>query len=155
MRNMSDIIEQYLKQLIEESGGEVVEIKRAHIAEKFDCVPSQLNYVIKTRFTNEHGYTVESKRGGGGYIRITKVETHSKSDYLARLKQLIGDGISQQNAKHIVQSLMENEVITMKEAKIINAVLERESLMLDLPYRDRLRANILTRVIDVILYTEE
>ena len=63
MRNMSDIIEQYLKQLIEESGGEVVEIKRAHIAEKFDCVPSQLNYVIKTRFTNEHGYTVERARG--------------------------------------------------------------------------------------------
>jgi len=55
MRNMSDIIEQYLKQLIHDSGGEVVEIKRAHIAEKFDCVPSQLNYVIKTRFTNEHG----------------------------------------------------------------------------------------------------
>ncbi len=155
MRNMSDIIEQYLKKLIEESGTEVVEIKRAHIAEKFDCVPSQLNYVIKTRFTNEHGYTVESKRGGGGYIRITKVETHSKAEYLAHLKQLVGDQLSQQNAKHIIQSLYENEVVTQKEAKIISAVMDRETLMLELPYRDRLRAKILKRVMDVILYSEE
>ncbi|WP_020006463.1 CtsR family transcriptional regulator [Salinicoccus albus] len=155
MRNMSDIIEQYLKQLIQDSGGEVVEIKRAHIAEKFDCVPSQLNYVIKTRFTNEHGYTVESKRGGGGYIRITKVETHSKSKYLAHLKALIGEGVSERNANHIVQSMLENGVIDVKEAKIINAVMERESLLLELPYRDQLRANILKRVIDVILYSEE
>lgn len=155
MRNMSDIIEQYLKQLIQDSGGEVVEIKRAHIAEKFDCVPSQLNYVIKTRFTNEHGYTVESKRGGGGYIRITKVETHSKSEYLTHLKRLIGDGVSEQNANRIIQSMFENEVITIKEAKIINAAVERETLMLELPYRDTLRASILRRVIDVILYSEE
>lgn len=155
MRNMSDIIEQYLKQLIQDSGGEVVEIKRAHIAEKFDCVPSQLNYVIKTRFTNEHGYTVESKRGGGGYIRITKVETHSKAEYLAHLQKLIGDGISEQNGNRIVQSMFENAVITIKEAKIINAAMERETLMLELPYRDALRANILRRVIDVILYSEE
>ncbi len=155
MRNMSDIIEQYLKELLADSDGEAVEIKRAYIAEKFDCVPSQLNYVIKTRFTNEHGYLVESKRGGGGYIRITKVEIHSKAEYLARLKQLIGKGLSQRNAEHIVQSMYENEVITLKEGKIINAALDRESLMIELPYRDQLRAKILLKIIDVILYTEE
>lgn len=155
MRNMSDIIEQYLKELLADSDGEPVEIKRAYIAEKFDCVPSQLNYVIKTRFTNEHGYLVESKRGGGGYIRITKVETHTKAEYLARLKQMIGTGLSQRNAQHIVQSMYENEVITLKEGKIINAALDRESLMIELPYRDQLRAKILLNIIDVILYTEE
>ncbi|WP_052254937.1 CtsR family transcriptional regulator [Salinicoccus sp. YB14-2] len=155
MRNMSDIIEQYLKELLAASDGEGVEIKRAFIAEKFDCVPSQLNYVIKTRFTNEHGYMVESKRGGGGYIRITKVETHSKSEYLAHLKNLIGHGLSQQNAQHIVQSMFENDVITLKEGKIINAALDRESLMIELPFRDQLRAKILLKIIDVILYTEE
>ena len=74
MHNMSDIIEQYIKRLFEEADEDVVEIQRAHIAQRFDCVPSQLNYVIKTRFTNEHGYEIESKRGGGGYIRITKIE---------------------------------------------------------------------------------
>lgn len=62
MHNMSDIIEQYIKHLFEETNEDVVEIQRANIAQRFDCVPSQLNYVIKTRFTNEHGYEIESKR---------------------------------------------------------------------------------------------
>ena len=71
-RNMTDIIEAYLKEFLKHQ--EHVEIKRSDIAEHFDCVPSQINYVIKTRFTQEHGYLVESKRGGGGYIRILKIE---------------------------------------------------------------------------------
>ena len=70
-RNMSDIIESYLKRFLSES--EQIEIKRSDIAERFDCVPSQVNYVINTRFTQAHGYQVESKRGGGGYIRIVKI----------------------------------------------------------------------------------
>ena len=82
MHNMSDIIEQYIKKLFEESNEDVVEIQRANIAQRFDCVPSQLNYVIKTRFTNEHGYEIESKRGGGGYIRITKIENKDATGIL-------------------------------------------------------------------------
>ena len=75
MRNISDIIESYLKQVLEMSEKEIVEIKRNEIADKFQCVPSQINYVINTRFTIEKGYVVESKRGGGGYIRIIKVQS--------------------------------------------------------------------------------
>ena len=85
MHNMSDIIEQYIKRLFEEADEDVVEIQRAHIAQRFDCVPSQLNYVIKTRFTNEHGYEIESKRGGGGYIRITKIENKDATGYINHL----------------------------------------------------------------------
>lgn len=154
MRNMSDIIEQYLKQKIAESHNEVVEIKRAQIAEQFDCVPSQLNYVIKTRFTNELGYIVESKRGGGGYIRITKIETHNKADYLEHLLGLIGDGLSELNAMHIIQSMYDAEVLTYREAKIIDRIMARETLMLGLPERDILRANLLKNIIEVILYEE-
>ncbi len=80
---------------MEKSDEDVVEIQRANIAQRFDCVPSQLNYVIKTRFTNEHGYEIESKRGGGGCIRITKIE--SKEDatgYINHLLQLIGPYLS-------------------------------------------------------------
>ena len=87
MHNMSDIIEQYIKRLFEEADEDVVEIQRAHIAQRFDCVPSQLNYVIKTRFTNEHGYEIESKRGGGGYIRITKIEIN-RSIYFSTTRVL-------------------------------------------------------------------
>ena len=75
MRNISDIIEEYLKQVLEKSEEEIVEIKRSEIANKFQCVPSQINYVINTRFTLERGYIVESKRGGGGFIRIIKSKT--------------------------------------------------------------------------------
>lgn len=74
MPNISDIIEQYLKQVLELSEREIVEIRRSEIADKFQCVPSQINYVINTRFTVERGYLVESKRGGGGFIRIAKVK---------------------------------------------------------------------------------
>lgn len=153
MHNMSDIIEQYLKQLLEEAQGEVVEIKRAHIAEKFDCVPSQLNYVIKTRFTNEHGYAIESKRGGGGYIRISKVETNSQSAFIRHLIDLVGDEISQANAFRIVDGLYENKLITDREKKMIIQSIHRDTLQIEIPFRDIIRANILKRILAVIHYS--
>ena len=82
MRNISDIIEGYLKKVIEVDEKGHVEIKRSEIAEKFQCVPSQINYVINTRFTADRGYLVESKRGGGGYIRIVRVRAHTKADLI-------------------------------------------------------------------------
>ena len=69
-KSISDIIEEYLKQILGESSQ--IEIRRSEIANHFDVVPSQINYVIKTRFTIQHGYLVQSKRGGGGYIRIER-----------------------------------------------------------------------------------
>ena len=74
MRNVSDIIEQYLKSMLLESPQGLVEIQRNDLADRFSCVPSQINYVISTRFTLEKGYVVESKRGGGGYIRIQRIQ---------------------------------------------------------------------------------
>src|SRR5699024_9131346 len=127
----------------------------AHNDDEVESVWPQLKYVITTRFTNEDGYIVESKRGGGGYIRITKVETHSETEYLAHLQSLNGDSISQLNAEHLVQSMYENEEITYREAQIIYAVIKREILALELPYRDVLRARILRRIITAILYAKE
>ena len=85
MRNISDIIENYLKQVLELSERELVEIKRSEIADKFQCVPSQINYVINTRFTIEKGYVVESKRGGGGYIRIMKVQSYDHAHLIEQI----------------------------------------------------------------------
>lgn len=152
MHNMSDIIEQYLKQLLADAQDDVVEIKRAHIAEKFDCVPSQLNYVIKTRFTNEHGYQIESKRGGGGYIRITKIESNDKAAFIEHLIELTGKQISQQNAERIIEGLFQNELITLREKKILLTSIKRDVLMVDVPYRDYIRANILRNVLTIIHY---
>lgn len=152
MHNMSDIIEQYIKQLFEETKEDVVEIQRANIAQRFDCVPSQLNYVIKTRFTNEHGYEIESKRGGGGYIRITKIETKDHASYIKRLMDLIGPTLSQQQAYYIIDGLLDNQLITEREAKLIAAVVDRETLTMDVASRDIIRANILKRLLPVINY---
>ncbi|MBU0278912.1 CtsR family transcriptional regulator [Gemella sp. zg-570] len=88
MNNMTDIIEQYIKQLFLEAKDDYITLKRSNVAEKFDCVPSQLNYVIKTRFTPEHGFIIESKRGGGGFIRITKITLQS-DDYIDYLIETI------------------------------------------------------------------
>ena len=81
--NMSDIIEEYLKNVL--LAQEQVEIRRSEIADRFNCVPSQINYVINTRFTVQQGYVVESKRGGGGYIRIMKVNLVDDMDFIDAL----------------------------------------------------------------------
>ena len=87
--NMTDILEQYIKSLFNEAAEDHIIIKRSNVAQKFDCVPSQLNYVIKTRFTPEHGFIIESKRGGGGFIRITKITLHTNKDYIDYLIETV------------------------------------------------------------------
>ncbi|HZG71157.1 MAG TPA: CtsR family transcriptional regulator [Chondromyces sp.] len=152
MRNISDIIEHYLKEVLEMSGSEIVEIKRSEIADKFQCVPSQINYVINTRFTIERGYIVESKRGGGGYIRIMKVKIHDQHHLLDQLISLIGTRISQSNAEDVVYRLVEEEVISTREAKIMLSVMDRSVLYIDLPDRDELRARMLKAMIVSLKY---
>ncbi|MCC3236816.1 CtsR family transcriptional regulator, partial [Pediococcus acidilactici] len=107
-QNISDIIERYLKEILADS--EEVEIRRSEIADQFDVVPSQINYVIKTRFTIQNGYLVESKRGGGGYIRIEKVKLLDDIDVLDSLIRVIGDSINERDAISILSSLYEDAV---------------------------------------------
>lgn len=143
MRNISDVIEGYLKEVIELSEREYIEIKRNEIAEKFQCVPSQINYVINTRFTVDRGYLVESKRGGGGYIRIKRVRLHKKSDVLSEVISRLEHGAPQSMGEDIVFRLLDEEIISKREAKLILSVIDRSTLMLPLPVRDEVRARIL------------
>ncbi|MBD8007124.1 CtsR family transcriptional regulator [Bacillus norwichensis] len=152
MRNISDIIENYLKHVLELSESEIVEIKRSEVADKFQCVPSQINYVINTRFTMERGYMVESKRGGGGYIRISKVRLHTQAHLLDQLKVLIGQKISQNRAEDVVLRLLEEDIISEREAKIILNMIDRSVLYIDLPERDELRARMLMALLRTIKY---
>ncbi len=152
MRNISDIIENYLKRVLELSESEIVEIKRSEVADKFQCVPSQINYVINTRFTMERGYMVESKRGGGGYIRISKVRLHTQAHLLDQLKVLIGQKISQNRAEDVVLRLLEEDIISEREAKIILNMIDRSVLYIDLPERDELRARMLMALLRTIKY---
>lgn len=152
MRNISDIIEGYLKDVIEIGGKGHIEIKRNEIADKFQCVPSQINYVINTRFTAERGYLVESKRGGGGYIRILRVRPHSQIDLIDAIIKQIESGASQTMAEDLVFRLLDEEVISKREAKLILAAIDRSTLRIHLPLRDEIRANILGAMLTTIKY---
>lgn len=125
-RNMSDIIEAYLKSFLDKKDN--LEIKRSDIAEQFDCVPSQINYVINTRFTQEHGYHVESKRGGGGYIRILKIQLTSAADEVDAMMDLIGQQITYRNGVNIIETLIERDIITQREGRLILSVIEKSVL---------------------------
>ena len=110
--NMTDILEEYIKKLFNEAPEDHIIIKRSNVAQKFDCVPSQLNYVIKTRFTPEHGFIIESKRGGGGFIRITKITLHKNKDYIDYLIETIDNEILEvDEAMRIAKILLEKEYI--------------------------------------------
>ncbi|KAB2329187.1 CtsR family transcriptional regulator [Cytobacillus depressus] len=152
MRNISDIIEDYLKKVLEMSEREIVEIKRSEIADKFQCVPSQINYVINTRFTIEKGYAVESKRGGGGYIRIMKVQSHDDAHLIEQLLSLIQSRLAQSSAEDVIFRLVEEGIITEREAKIMLSVIDRSVLYIDLPFRDELRARILKAMLTTLKY---
>ncbi len=113
-QNTSDLIESYIKKFLEKN--EMIEIRRIELADLFNCVPSQINYVINTRFTIQRGYLVESKRGGGGYIRIAKVRISDKRHMLEQVNQLFNETISEKNAFAIIQKLYEDQIVTKKKA---------------------------------------
>ena len=146
MLGISDIIEQFLQEMMQESKG-TLEIQRKTIADRFGCVPSQINYVIRTRFTCERGYLVESKRGGGGYLRISKVEPQLQTNYLMHIVNAIGDSISFQTASVFVKNMLDNEYITEREGKIMLSGLGDNKLPFSLPVRDAVRATLLKNML--------
>ncbi|MBM7642730.1 CtsR family transcriptional regulator [Streptococcus loxodontisalivarius] len=141
-RNTSDNIEEYIKQLLAQTGS--AEIKRSHLADAFQVVPSQINYVIKTRFTESRGYAVESKRGGGGYIRIVKVRFSDQHQLLGNLLSSIGERISEQVFNDIIQQLFDDKVITEREGNLILVASSDEVLGEEGPY---IRARMLRRLL--------
>ncbi|MFZ5634567.1 MAG: CtsR family transcriptional regulator [Bacillota bacterium] len=155
MSNISDLIEKYLKELIDKSKQGQVEIQRNVLAEKFNCVPSQINYVLSTRFTVEHGFVVESRRGGGGYVRIVKLAMDDRVDTVSYLCDLIGGNISQYGMEGIIRRMLEEDFITRREAAMMKAALSRDVLRIALPARDQLRALILKAMIISLLQLNE
>jgi transcriptional regulator CtsR len=151
MRNITDLIEQYLKQMIRESAEGTVEIQRNELADKFSCVPSQINYVIATRFTLERGYLVESKRGGGGYIRIRKLELPAFQPIHEHVMRTIGSRIDQAAAEGLIYQLAEAKLLNGREAQLLKAAVSRETLAVNLPLRDEIRARLLKAMLIALL----
>ena len=153
MRNISDVIEKYLKEILMQSDKNLIEIKRSELANKFRCVPSQINYVINTRFTIERGYLVESKRGGGGYIRISRVKVEDHAELIDQLMDLIKEGIDQVTAESIIIRLFEEKVISKREAKLMLSVIDKKTLSFRYAEdRDMIRARLLRAMLQSLRY---
>lgn len=119
-KNTSDHIEAYIKSILEQSG--IVELQRSQLADTFQVVPSQINYVIKTRFTESRGYLVESKRGGGGYIRIGRIEFSNHHEMLRDLLYSVDEEVSQDIYEDVLKLLFEQELLTRQEMNLLLSV---------------------------------
>lgn len=151
MARLSDIIEKFLNELMDDTNGEI-EIQRNELAIKFNCVPSQINYVISTRFSNDRGYYVKSRRGGGGSISIKRIDITEKANYLMHILVAMGDSISQQSAEIFINNFEGFGMITKGEAIIMKAAVSDKALMMVEPSdRDVLRAYIFKNMIASII----
>ncbi|SHF09041.1 transcriptional regulator [Seinonella peptonophila] len=150
--SVSDVIEYYLKQNLNESRSGEIEIKRNELADLFQCVPSQINYVISTRFTIEKGYFVESKRGGGGYIRIRRVCLDDEAEHFVDCLNQIGQSIPQVTAEHLITRLLESRMMDRREALLMKRLISRETLQLPVHLRDQVRARMM-RMLVTTLFT--
>src|SRR5690625_1149557 len=150
--SISDVIDQYLEQILQTKVQAVIEIRRHEISDQFQCVRSQINYVFNMRFTVEKGYIVESKRGGGGYIRIIRIQHQYKSDLIDDIIEMINPTVTQQASIDVLERLLEEEIITEREAKIILGAMDRNTLAFQLPLRDEVRARILTAMLSTLKY---
>lgn len=141
---MSDIIEEFIKELFEEEDS--IEIQRNELAEQFNCVPSQINYVIATRFKPSQGYYVESKRGGGGHITIKKV-SNTKSDYIMHIIKNIESEITSNEVDILISDFLTYHIIEPKEAKLLKVATSDNVLQLEKIQRDKVRARILKNML--------
>lgn len=147
---MSDLVAQYIKDMLEQQNGEA-EIKRNELATTLGCVPSQINYVITSRFTPEQGYIVESRRGGGGYIRITRINT-TRSGAIMHIVNSIGSTLDRNSAVIMLDNMLDSGIIDERTARLISAAAgERAYLSVPQQYRDALRASIFKTMLLTLL----
>ena len=141
---LSDTIESFIKQMLQEEQYEV-ELKRNELAEYFHCAPSQINYVLATRFTPDHGYVTSSQRGGGGYIRIVRVRQSSTDHLSYLLRERIGDILDAQTAQILCAQLAERKVVSLEQAQLMAAAVSSQALSAPVPeaVKDAMRAKIM------------
>ena len=144
-KNTSDHIEAYIKAILDQSG--IVELQRSQLADTFQVVPSQINYVIKTRFTESRGYLVESKRGGGGYIRIGRIEFSNHHDMLRDLLYSVGEEVSIAIFEDVLRLLFGQDLVTRQEMNLLLAMATDRVLGDD---ANLIRANMLRQLLQEV-----
>jgi transcriptional regulator CtsR len=147
MGNLADKIEQHLKNMLGEATEGFVILQRCTLADTFSCAPSQINYVLTTRFTIDKGYMVESRRGGGGYVRIIRLSLDTEGKFQQLMSDLIGEELSQERCRSLVERLLEDDVFTLRESIIIKSIMSGRLLREHSGNPDRLRAEIFKEVL--------
>lgn len=153
MSSLTKVIGDYIFTLFDDSDKSEIVLRRKDLAEKFGCVPSQINYVLRSRFSPEHGFLIQSQRGGHGFIRIMQLRFGDCDECAEHLENLVGNAISEQDSKRLLVSLQNREIITPRERLLLEVALrnqeEQGRVLFDLPpyKRDTLRAELLKRIL--------
>lgn len=152
---LSDSIETFIKALLAEDE-QSVELKRNELAEYFGCAPSQINYVLATRFTLDDGYVIESRRGGGGYIRIVRVMGSDQQQLMYLINERIGQSITEAEAVRLIGQLVERKIISGSEGDIMRAAVSSAALAIPVPdaMKDALRARSLKSMLTAVARKE-
>lgn len=154
MASITDKIELFINELMNNSNS--IQIKRNELANLFNCAPSQINYVLMTRFTIDRGYYIDSKKGGGGYVQITKISSDKKKYIKSLIYERIGEEITYNAAKEVIKSLEKINILTERESKIILYSIEDKVLCIPISeLKDKLRANILQNIVIGLLHIDE
>ena len=144
---ISDLIASFLQESLEEAENGVLEVQRSDLAQRFNCVPSQINYVMSTRFSPERGYIVESRRGGNGYIRITRVQIDHQT-LLMHVINSLGDEVDLPSARAILSNLVQSGALEENMGRaLLAAVGDKALAAVPKEKRDCVRAAILTQVL--------
>ena len=148
---LSDHIEQFIKDMLTEEEPQV-ELRRNELATYFSCAPSQINYVLATRFTVDHGYITESRRGGGGYIRIARITGDPSGQLGYLIGERIGGSLTEQEAGHLLAGLKECGAITENDAELIRSAVSSHALSVPMQeeVKDALRAGIMRSMLTAI-----
>jgi transcriptional regulator CtsR len=147
---LSDAIETHLRDLLAYQGE--VELKRSDLSDYFACAPSQINYVLTTRFSVERGYQVESRRGEGGYIRLRRLNCPDLPELLESLVRFEGQ-LGQAEAEALIGRLEEGGLLAGRVARMLRRAVDRRVLAVPLPERDLLRYRLLTEMLAAYLAT--
>ena len=148
---LSDSIEQFIKELLNEESTEV-ELKRHELAEYFGCAPSQINYVLATRFSPDHGYLTESRRGGGGYIRIVRVVQAGSQRLMYLVNDRIGDSLEEEECIRLISQLKEQRIVTADEAALMASSISSRALAVPVPdaLKNAMRAKMMKSMLMTI-----
>ena len=148
---LSDSIESFIKEMLDEGSAEV-ELKRNELAEYFGCAPSQINYVLATRFSPDHGYLTESRRGGGGYIRIVRVVQAGSQRLMYLVNDRIGDSLGEEECLRLISQLKEQRIVTADEAALMASAISTRALSVPVPdsLKNAMRAKMMKSMLMTI-----